>query len=61
VELYLALDRLRFDRRMLDRSIQDGLMTEKDLDEHLKALPDLSSQALRVDWDAESQNGAHHN
>lgn len=60
MELYLALDRLRFDRRMLEVSNQDGGMTEKEMEEHLKSLPDLSSQALRVDWDADSQNGAHH-
>jgi hypothetical protein len=33
-----------FDRRTIDRNIKKGLLTRKDYDKHLKALPDITEK-----------------
>ncbi len=48
----LDLDQL--DRRMVDRLIKKGLLSEKDWEKHLKALPDLADSAQPVETEFEA-------
>ena len=34
----------QFDKRIVERNIQKGLLTQKDLEKRLKGLPDLADQ-----------------
>jgi hypothetical protein len=38
-----------FDKRILERNIQKGLLNPKDLEKRLKSLPDLSEQIATDD------------
>ena len=37
------------DKRTLDRYLARGVLTDKDVEKHLKALPDLSDQVLTIE------------
>jgi hypothetical protein len=37
------------DKRTIDRYLARGVLTEKDVEKHLKSLPDLSDQALSIE------------
>lgn len=38
-----------FDRRVVDRNIKKGLVTTKDYEKHLKALPDAAAKAAPIE------------
>ena len=38
-----------FDKRTQDRYLARGVLTEKDLEKQLKALPDLADQAVKLE------------
>jgi len=39
----------QFDKRILERNIQKGLLTQKDLEKRLKGLPDLAGEVAAAD------------
>ena len=43
-----------FDKRILERNLQKGQITEKDLEKHLVGLPDQAAKATFVDYSAEA-------
>ncbi len=44
-----TLDPKMFDKRVVQRFIKKGLLPEKELERHLKSLPDLAEQADQVE------------
>ena len=36
---------LRFDKRIIERNLRGGIVSEKDYEKHLKSLPDLTEKA----------------
>ena len=39
----------KFDRRTVARYINKGTVSERDYEKHLKALPDLSAKAVKIE------------
>jgi hypothetical protein len=39
---------LTYDKRILDRNVQKGLVSRADVDAHMKNLPDLATQADNI-------------
>ena len=48
----------KFDKRVVERNLNKGLISQKDLDSHLKALPDMESEAEELILDAEEEEQA---
>jgi hypothetical protein len=48
----------QFDKRIVDRNIQKGLVTAKDLEKRLKGLPDLADQVAPNEPDEEDDKDA---
>ena len=48
----------QFDKRILERNIQKGLLTQKDLEKRLKSLPDLAGQVAADEDDDDEETGA---
>ena len=60
MELHEALQRVKFDKRLLDWHIRQGTITQAEVDKHLNALPDSGAQALKLDIetvDHDTDNG----
>ena len=38
-----------FDKRVAQRNVKKGLLTDKDFERHLKALPDMADQASPIE------------
>lgn len=49
---------LKWDVRMLEKNLQNGLLTKEEYEKHLKELPDLSSNTEPLDIERED-NGIH--
>lgn len=53
----------QFDRRVVDRNLQKGIITAKDVEKRLKSLPDLHDQLVvetdeeKVEEQGESEKG----
>jgi hypothetical protein len=48
-----TIDLRLLDKRVAQRYVRKGLLDEKDLEQHLKKLPDLAEQALEVESEIE--------
>ncbi|MCB9026705.1 MAG: hypothetical protein H6625_10335 [Bdellovibrionaceae bacterium] len=49
-----ALENLKYDSRMVDWNIQNGLITKVELEKHLNDLKDLSHQTQKLNLKEES-------
>jgi hypothetical protein len=49
-----------FDKRIVERSIQKGLVNPKDLEKRLKGLPDLADLIATADEHPEDEKGTAH-
>jgi len=52
MELHEALQRVKFDKRLLDWHIRRGDITQAEVDKHIASLPDSKAQALELDIEA---------
>jgi hypothetical protein len=43
----------QFDKRIMERNLQKGLINQKDLEKRLKGLPDLTDQVAPIEAPAE--------
>ena len=50
------LNDLKFDKRILQRNVQSGLVTRAEVEAHLKALPDVEGNAEVIDFSAGRQD-----
>ena len=48
-----TIDLRLLDKRVANRYVRKGLLDEKDLEQHLKKLPDLAEQALDIESEIE--------
>ena len=46
-----ALNHLRFDERLIDWNLQNGIISQSELDTHLNSLQDVHSEAIKIDID----------
>ena len=53
-----ALENLKYDNRMTDWNLKEGIVTEKDIESHNGSLQDLSSQCAPMDLEAESRRSS---
>jgi len=44
-----AVDRKLLDKRVLQRYLRKGVLDEKELEKHMKSLPDLAEQAVPIE------------
>jgi hypothetical protein len=49
-----TIDPKILDKRVAERYMRKGLLDEKDLEQHLKKLPDLAEQALEIESEIEN-------
>jgi hypothetical protein len=64
-----AIERLRYDSRMVDINLKNESISEKDIKKQLDSLPDLKGQSVALDLEstdsgadiADSLNGFAHN
>lgn len=49
MSLNKAVENLKFDSRLLDINLRLGRLTQAEYDQHIKALADLESDALKID------------
>ena len=45
-----GIDKLKFDKRMIDINVKKRTLTKSDIDKQLKDLPDLSEKALNLNF-----------
>jgi hypothetical protein len=53
-----TLENRLIDKRVVQRYVKKGVVDEKDLEQHLKKLPDLADQAVAVESEIEPGEGA---
>jgi len=60
IKLDKALDNLKFDIRMVDWNIKNGIISKSDLEKHLNALNDLatSSETLEIEVEPTQQEAS---
>jgi hypothetical protein len=60
MELHEALQRVKFDKRLIDWHIKQGIITEEEVKKHLQSLNDVAAQSMQLDLenDYSSGNGA---
>lgn len=51
-----ALERQKFDTRLINWNVKRGVITEKEYQDHLKSLPDLSGQARPMEVNLDDEN-----
>lgn len=56
-----ALENLKYDNRMKDWNISQGLVTAKDIEAHEAGLEDLSSKCAPMDLDSEGRRSSSYN
>lgn len=59
MDLHEALTQAKFDRRLLEWHINQGLITKADIEAHLKSLPDVSAQSIPVDLTVEDYSNGN--
>jgi hypothetical protein len=59
MDLHEALTLAKFDTRLLDRNLIQGIITKADYDSHLKSLPDVSGQSIPIDLTSEEYGNGH--
>jgi ribosomal protein L5 len=52
-----TLDNKLIDKRVVHRYVKKGLVDEKELEQHVKKLPDLTDQAVAVESEIEPGEG----
>lgn len=56
MELHEALQAIRFDKRLLDWHLKQGLITQAEVEKLLKALPDVSAQSIPLDFEMDGRS-----
>ncbi len=56
MSLNKAVENLKFDKRLLDLNLRLGRLTQAEYDQHVKALTDLESDALKIDLENKSND-----
>ena len=51
---------LKFDKRIVEWALNNGQLSQEDLDKNLKELPDLASNVLYVDLEGDSSDNDSH-
>ncbi|MDX9731690.1 MAG: hypothetical protein RBT63_07965 [Bdellovibrionales bacterium] len=54
--LAVEIERLKFDKRLLDFNLSRKRLSKEDLQKHLESLPDLADSVVRVDLENEGLN-----
>ncbi len=58
MDLHEALQVVKYDTRLIDWNLKQGLITQADYDKHIKALQDVADRSVVVDLEADYGNGA---
>jgi hypothetical protein len=58
MELHEALQMVKYDTRLIDWNLKQGLINKDDYDMHLKALPDSTDRSQTLDLEVEYSNGS---
>lgn len=58
MELHEALQMVKYDTRLIDWNLKQGLINKDDYDKHLKALPDSTDRSQTLDLEVEYSNGS---
>jgi len=58
MKLFEALMSAKFDKRLLDFNLNNGIVTEAEYKKHLAGLTDLAGSAEKIDFDNSHENGA---
>lgn len=53
-----SLKNLKYDKRMTDHNLNTGQLTQKELDQHIKSLPDSSANVDIIRFDDEAVDEA---
>lgn len=56
MELHEALQMIKFDKRLLEWNIRQGIITREQVEELMKSIPDSTSHALELDIEADHGN-----
>jgi hypothetical protein len=57
--LYEALEIVKFDKRLLEWHIKQGIVTQAEMDKHVKSLPDSKDMSVPLDFDFDAySNGS---
>lgn len=54
--LAAEIDRLKYDKRLIDLNVSRKRLTKDELKRHLDALPDLAENVIRVELENENLN-----
>lgn len=54
--LAVEIERLKFDKRLIDLNVSRKRLSKEDLKKHLESLPDLADNVVRVDLENEGLN-----
>ena len=54
MDLSKALENLKYDVRMKDWNLKQGIIKEKDVEDHLKGLKDISASSVPLEFQEES-------
>ncbi|MBN8540388.1 MAG: hypothetical protein J0L82_08380 [Deltaproteobacteria bacterium] len=54
--LAAEIDRLKYDKRLIDLNVSRKRLTKDELKKHLDSLPDLADNVIRVELDNENLN-----
>jgi hypothetical protein len=54
MDLGKALENLKFDVRMRDWNMKQGILKDKDIEDHLKNLRDISAQSVPLEFQEET-------
>lgn len=58
MELHEALQMVKYDTRLIDWNLKQGLINKDEYDRHLKALPDSTDRSQTLDLEVEYGNGS---
>ena len=56
MSLNKALEDLKFDKRLIDLNVKMGRVTQAQMDQNTKNLPDLEAQCEKLDLEKEDQD-----
>jgi hypothetical protein len=60
MDLHEALQLVKFDKRLIDWHLKQGIITQAEVDKHMKSLNDLSAQSIPVELSFDSYgNGTY--
>lgn len=58
MELHEALQMVKYDTRLIDWNLKQGLITQEEYDKHVKSLPDTADRSQKLDLEVEYGNGS---